>query len=444
MCTGLQANSLRLGAAAVLVAGLLIAVAAAAPADAGYAGTWVGEARAGDEHTTLILALTTGPDGPVARLSLPEVGVSGWPASSATLGTEGLRLSFPSDSGPQVMTLTLATDALTGSWHDPRFGEPARLTLRHERPAANNERRMRVAGPVGPLGVSVLLPPGRGPFTGIVLVHGSGPESRATNRAMAESLVSLGIAAAIFDKRGVGESGGDLTTVSITDLAADAVAVAAHLDALPEVAGVGIFGHSQGGWVAPLAAYQYGRAAFVITSAGPAVPPSREAEWDTVRQLRRLNAGSAAEIQARAAIQAWHDGIRSGNWLPFDQAIDQASRQTWYEASGLTEFTARPPADFQRSYRRLMDYDPLPTLERLNVPMLALLSADDESIDALETVQILQSLSAAGRPISVRVYNGFDHSMRQLAPDGSSLRWPTRPGDYFEVQAEFIRRAVAH
>jgi len=421
----------------------LVADAAAGPADGGYTGTWVGEAYTDDQHTTLMLTLTIGPGGPAAQLSLPDVGVSGWPASSATVETESLRLSFPSDSGAQVITVTAADQVLVGTWHDPRFTEPASLTLRRAPAVANNERRMLVAGPVGSLGVSVFLPTGRGPFAGIVLVHGSGPESRATNHAMAESLASRGIAAAIYDKRGVGESGGDLANASIADLAADAVAVAARLEALPEVADVGFFGHSQGGWVAPLAAHEYAKSAFVITSAGPAVPPAREAEWDAIRELRKVNAGSAAEAQARAVIQEWHHGIRSGDWVRFDRALARANLEPWYRASGLAEFAARPSAEFQRSYLRLMDYDPLPTLDELDVPMLALLSTDDESIDAMETVQILRGLQAVGRPIRLRLYSGFDHSMRRLAPDGSTLRWPARPDDYFEVQTEFIRQIVA-
>jgi dienelactone hydrolase len=84
-----------------------------------------------------------------------------------------------------------------------------------------------------------------------------------------------------------------------------------------------------------------------------------------------------------------------------------------------------------------MDHDPIPPLKALDAPMLALLSPDDESIDAVETEGILRSLASSGNDIQITLYPGYDHGMRRL-----SARWPSLPEGYYEDQTDFINRVV--
>ncbi|NNM00130.1 MAG: alpha/beta hydrolase, partial [Gammaproteobacteria bacterium] len=297
--------------------------------------------------------------------------------------------------------------------------------------------------PAGQLGGEIILPAGPGPHPGVVFLHGAGPQPRDASRFAAYQMAELGVAALIFDKRGVGQSQGESAGASFEDLAEDGVAMARHLESLPQVSDVGFFGHSQGGWIAPLAAMRWPGAAFVITSAGPAVPPSREAHWEFVRNLRTLAAGDAAIEAAREVIDYWHDGVRSGDWRNYDAAVKTLSTKAWFEPAGLHRLPRPPDPAFAAMYLAYMDYDPMPALRALKAPMLALLAPRDESIDALETAGILRALAASGADIHIRMYPGFDHAMRSLGLDGQPLRWPRHPADYFSTQAEFINRAIS-
>ncbi len=89
-----------------------------------------------------------------------------------------------------------------------------------------------------------------------------------------------------------------------------------------------------------------------------------------------------------------------------------------------------------------MDYDPIPALQRLRAPLLALLSPDDESIDAVETAAILKTLVKSGTDITIKLYPGYDHTMRRLSAGGVAPRWPELPTDYFDVQSAFIQEAA--
>src|SRR5205814_484688 len=86
---------------------------------------------------------------------------------------------------------------------------------------------------------SVVLP-GNGPIqAAVVFIHGSGEQTR--NLAVAERFAREGIAALVYDKRGVGGSGGkyeskrSVSEKNLSLLADDAVAALAALERLPSL-----------------------------------------------------------------------------------------------------------------------------------------------------------------------------------------------------------------
>ena len=82
-----------------------------------------------------------------------------------------------------------------------------------------------------PIAGTLTLPSGQGPFPWVVIVSGSGPVDRDGNvgrkfvsnvyRDLAYLLAELGLASFRYDKRGVGESGGDSRSNGMLDLVGD-------------------------------------------------------------------------------------------------------------------------------------------------------------------------------------------------------------------------------
>lgn len=403
-------------------------------------GQWSGVAQDGVEETQLVLTIGDTQNGLFASMALPDIEVTGWPAQSVQQTNNTLTVIFPSDSGPQEMALSFEGETMTGTWRENRFETAASVNLtRRENVSPAKEKRILVEGPTGKLGASLIVPDCSNDCPAVVFLHGSGPQPRDASRFAALTLAEHGIASIIYDKRGVGESGGNLEGVSFHDLAADAIAIADVLRNQPGISYVGFFGHSQGGWIAPLAGSQWEHTAFVITSAGPAVPPSREGEWEVVRRLRAAGLSEEVEQKARGIIQLWHQGVRSGDWSAFDTSLNDVKAEPWYDTADFSVFMDRPNAAFVHSYRAFMDYDPIPALSSLSVPMLAILTPDDESIDAVETETILRGLQNRGNDIEIKLYPVYDHRMRRLGTEGNPIRWPEHPSDYFSNQARFIQ-----
>src|SRR5262249_31118792 len=120
---------------------------------------------------------------------------------------------------------------------------------------------------------TLLTPLKKGRRPAVVFFHGSGPQTRESYlRFFADLFARRGVVALIYDKRGTGASTGEVwyrTGDRFDVLAADALSGVRFLLSRPEVdpKKIGLWGLSQGGWLAPLAASRSKDIAFLIVVA---------------------------------------------------------------------------------------------------------------------------------------------------------------------------------
>ena len=174
----------------------------------------------------------------------------------------------------------------------------------------------------------------------------------------------------------------------------------------------------------------------MISSAGPAVSPAREAQWGFIHNAKSAGATEEDISLIRKTVEDWHEGLRSSNWELYKESLALAKTRSWFNASGLQYLQYPPDPAHLKYYLPFMDYDPIPALLGLKVPLLSILTPDDESIDSLETEAILLELVNEGKDIRIIRYPGFNHGFREIGTP--PLRWPGFPKDYFEQQIKFI------
>ena len=130
----------------------------------------------------------------------------------------------------------------------------------------------------------LMLPDGNAKAPVVVFVHGSGRATRDDYSHMVPALLKGGYAVFRYDKRGVGESGGDFIEVGthnskerILLLASDAVAAIESLRKHPRIdpKKVIVMGGSQAGWIIPVIASMTAVQATVCIS-GPTVSVGEE------------------------------------------------------------------------------------------------------------------------------------------------------------------------
>ena len=302
----------------------------------------------------------------------------------------------------------------------------------------------------------LVLPAGEGPHPAVVLVHGSERTAATVYYHEPYVFASQGIAAFVYDKRGTGGSEGKFV-MNFSKLADDALAAVEEVRRHPAVdpARVGLCGSSQGGWIAPLAATRSDAVRFVLVRYGLSEPPAQEDRNQALNDLRAAGHGEDVLRQADELVAAVHGVLRTGldgGWKELKQARRRYKGQPWLkdlqgEVSG--EFI-RYPIWLLRTYGRFrlnrieLDwfYDPVPVLEKVDVPLLWMIGGKDEEAPPEATLATLQRLRAAGRPVEVEVFPDADHGILEFeVKDGERI--PTRyaPG-YFPSQVEWVRRQV--
>ena len=216
------------------------------------------------------------------------------------------------------------------------------------------------------------VPDDPGPHPAALLLNGSGPLDRDSNmagqrldvaKALATGLAARGVASLRFDKRGVGKSGGEYLTASLSDETADASCALDALRARPDSTGsVAVIGHSVGATVAMRLARAARPPDAYVFLAGAATPGEQVMAW----QSRRIAATQPVP---------WRWFRRT---LVRRQAADRARLLA---STGATLHVRGQdlPAHWFREY---MAYDPAADLATIAQPVLAVTGAKDIQVDA--------------------------------------------------------------
>jgi uncharacterized protein len=169
---------------------------------------------------------------------------------------------------------------------------------------------------------TLMLPAGGGRHAAVAYVTGSGPTTREYLPELQALMLRNRVAVLAYDKRGVGRSGGTYpgespTATTIDVLARDAAAAVRFLAARPEIDAtrVGLAGHSQAGWIMPLAATREPGVRFMVVFSGPAVTAAENDLYQTLagegETPQRL---TDAEVDARVEA-AGPGGVDPMPWI---------------------------------------------------------------------------------------------------------------------------------
>ena len=281
---------------------------------------------------------------------------------------------------------------------------------------------------------------GSGPYPAVAFVDGSGPAERDGWEDEAEALAGAGFASLAWDKPGCGGSGGDWRDQSLQDRAAEALAAVACLAAQDGVdpARIAMLGGSQGGWVGPLAASMSPTVAGVISLSGPGVSPYVQEAFRVERMLRHADAGGDQIAEAMAFFHRRAARLRRGDDLEEVLAEQLAHRDApWYPAlgdDGVVEHLA--------FMARIYDYDPVPALERVTCPLLAIWGHRDIYVPVAASVErFAAALGQAGNgSFRLEVVPDADHGLR-LPATGDDERGPRIP-DLMDMIVTWLRRAL--
>lgn len=245
-----------------------------------------------------------------------------------------------------------------------------------------------------------------------------------------EHLLEAGIAVCSFDKRGVGGSTGRWQDAGIIEQADDLLACVAALRsdrAVPKP--VGLFGHSQGGWIVVEAAGRSPEIAFVVANSGPGVTPVEQERYSHRAYLRD---GGVSDSEMLEALEPFGDLVealrRGATYEDLRRQLESAQLPAVYRTRDLILF---PDDEELWSFLlRIFDYDPRPALERIRVPVLALFGADDRLVPIEESVAAYRE-AVQPELLTVAAFPRADHRIQTGDP-------PRLADGYLEKLTSFV------
>jgi pimeloyl-ACP methyl ester carboxylesterase len=273
---------------------------------------------------------------------------------------------------------------------------------------------------------TLVLPGGSGRHSAVVLFHGSGAQSR--DLVTARWFAAQGVAALAYDKRGVGESGGDFRAVPFLELSDDGLAGIEYMKSRKEIDGkrVGVWGLSQGGWLGPLAASRSSNVSFVIAVSGPGVSPGEQMIAYYANELRAQGMSEHDVEEASSVRRDIWNYLSSG--AGYEQAkteLEKARTAPWYSEAKAQQDDSfgllKTPDELRKLegrssiwFSKEMNYDPVPALRALRVPALFLFGDRDQVIPVAESVRAIRRvLTEDGRhDFTIREFPNDDHGMR--------------------------------
>jgi uncharacterized protein len=409
-------------------------------------GTWMGTLDTGAGRLRVVFHIVNPEDGLIATLDSPDQGAKGLPTTSVTRDGPTLKIEARAIGGSFQGKIAADLSSIDGDW--TQGGATLPLVLKRVKDQAELELQKRPQNPVRPypyrdedvsyenkvqsvtLAATITIPPGKGPFPGVVLITGSGPQDRDETLlghkpflVLSDYLTRHGIVVLRADDRGTGKSTGVFATGTTADFATDTEAAVAYLKTRPEVDGrkIGLIGHSEGGIIAPMIAARNNDVAFLVMMAGTGVPgdqvlvaqgeaieiasgkPKEEAAKDAANQREMVNLVETDKDQPDLE----------------KKLRERMSRQVPEAQIGMQIAQLTSPW-----FRYFLTYDPATALRKVTCPVLVLIGSLDKQVLPDQNLPAIRKalVEAGNKHFEIDELQGLNH-LFQTAKTGSLLEY---------------------
>ncbi|MCX9082559.1 MAG: alpha/beta fold hydrolase [Candidatus Methanoperedens sp.] len=398
--------------------------------DSELAGIWMGSLEVSGTELRIVFNISSKTDKSLTvSMDSPDQGVKGIPVDKVTLETDKISMQVESIKG---LYEGIIKDNLTiyGQW--TQGGESVQMALcrvdkvpellrpqEPEKPYPYNEDEVvydncnagiKLAG-------TLTRPRSGGQFPAVILITGSGQHDRDESVSghrpflvLADNLTRRGIAVLRVDDRGIGGSTGNFSLATSEDFADDVLAGVEYLKSRKDIDHnqIGLIGHSEGGLIAPMAATRSQDVAFIVMMAGPGLIGE---ELLLLQHDRILKAEGVS-----------NDTI-SKNRVLMERIFSIVKMEK-------DDFSAQDDLNLKQYlspwYRFFLTYDPVPTLTKVRVPVLAIIGEKDLQVPPKENLKgIEEALIAGGNEhYTVKELPGLNH-LFQTARTGSPAEYGT-------------------
>jgi pimeloyl-ACP methyl ester carboxylesterase len=380
------------------------------------------------------LAVYVAPQGEIKAL-LKTISPATYETPNGPLKARRFALTFQSPAGPAEFEITVdersrfAKAEVAGSGLSIARQDLAGVATRQQTFRNPTDTDVRIPAVGFGLAGTLTTPPAQGRLRhpAVVLIPGAGPVERDGTVAgiplfaqLAGQLADRDFIVLRYDKRGVGQSGGRIERVTLADYADDAVQAVKWLAKRKDVDDQRIFvaGHSEGAWVAMLAATREKKIEGLVLMAAPGIA-GRELILEQQQQVLSRSDLPEAERAEKIALQK--------------KILDAVIAQSGWEG---VPTDMRAAADTPL-FRSLLTFDPARVMAEVKQPLIILQGGLDKQVVPYHADKIAELGRGRKKAATVEI--------KQL-PSLNHLFVPAKTGDiaeYATLETKTISADVA-
>lgn len=398
-----------------------------------------------------------------AKMDIPQQGAKNLPLNNIEYKDPEIHLELPSPNGIAILNGKVDKDKISGDFQQNSFSgtfniEKTTLTNAETKPEKLPYRTENVNLKNGDVGLAgtLSLPEKKGNYPAVVMITGSGPQTRDEEvfdfpifKVIADHLTKKGIAVLRLDDRGVGESkGGNIANATSEDYAGDINTAVNFLTNHSEINKnkIGLFGHSEGGLIAPMVAQINKNVAFMVLMSGPSesgdkiiseqsqlIAKANGATDDEIKHMNNLNQKAFSAIKTGKGWEELQKDVRKDISDSYDKLPDAQKKLIKDKNSYIENTMKQLTASYESKwFRYFITYDPQTILKKTTVPVLALFGGKDLQVPAASNVPLMESAlkQAGNKNYQIKVFPDANH-LYQSAQSGS-------PSEYATLDKSFV------
>jgi len=301
---------------------------------------------------------------------------------------------------------------------------------------------------------TLTLPDKKDKHPAIIMLPGSGPVNRDEEylgfkpfKVIADHFTKQGIATLRWDARGVGGSTGNVYASTFPDFAKDVMAAINYLKDRREIntSQIGLCGHSQGGFIAPICASESDDVSFIILISGGG-HSGKKLFLAQNELIMKADGGKEDEINEilksqKILISLILDGA---NETRIESILTDITKRSINIKKGdnivtgdldkmIKDQVACQLMSFNNPwFRYFLDYDPKPILKKVNCPVLMLFGELDLQVPTkLNKDAMIEALKKGGnKKCTIKIFPSANH-LFQFAKTGS-------PAEYGNLDKKFV------
>ena len=395
-------------------------------------GDWQGELKFQGNALGINFHINTTENGFASTMDVPLQGVEGY-KSDATTYIDSLLTIQIKELGIQYQGKLALKDTIVGNFS--QNGMSFKLNLKRGNNLPNRPQEPKppydyVVKEVGykstsddvVLAGTLSLPKGDGPFPAVLLLSGSGPQDRDSSifghkpfLLLAHELTQSGIAVLRFDERGVGESEGRTSEMTMATQMGDAQAGINYFLSNTQInrTKIGLLGHSLGGILAPKLAIE-NDIDFLVLLAAPGV--NGDAMMLKQRKdLLKLRGATDKQIEGNNGMLAsLYSELRKSS------LEDEALKTELQKKLAVKYKSTIPEKELNEMVNSIVDNEelmailkstPANYIQKVSCPVLALNGSKDFQVSAKENLAAIEKALSDGGNTEVETHEleGLNH-----------------------------------